>query len=103
MIKVTVYYPNGKNAKFDIEYYCNTHMPLVRRLVGSALKEVSVDKGISGEEPGSAPPYIAMGHLTFESIESFQSSFGPHMQEISEDIPKYTNVEPKIQISEVKL
>jgi uncharacterized protein (TIGR02118 family) len=92
MIKVSVFYPNRKNAKFDMEYYCNSHMPLVRRLVGSALKEVSVDQGISDEEPGSAPPYVAMGHLIFDSVESFQTSFGPH-----------TNVEPTIQISEVKL
>jgi uncharacterized protein (TIGR02118 family) len=55
MIKVSVFYPNGKNAKFDIEYYCNAHMPLVRRMVGSSLKDVSVDQCISGENPGSAP------------------------------------------------
>ena len=103
MIKVSVLYPNGKNAKFDMAYYCNTHMPLVRRLVGSALKGIAVDQGISGEEPGSAAPYVAIGHLMFDSIESFQTSFGPQMQEISEDIPRYTNVEPTIQISEVKL
>lgn len=61
MIKVSALYPNGKNAKFDMEYRSNTHMPLVRRILGSALRGVSVDEGLSGEEPGSAPPYIAEG------------------------------------------
>jgi uncharacterized protein (TIGR02118 family) len=75
----------------------------VRRLLGSALKGASVDAGVSGEEVGSQPPYIAMGHLLFDSVQSFQTSFGTHVDEIASDIPKYTNVKPTIQISEVKL
>jgi uncharacterized protein (TIGR02118 family) len=103
MIKVSVFYPNRKNAEFNMDYYCNTHMPLVRRLLGSSLQGVSVDSGISGEEPGSAAPYVAIGHLLFNSVESFRSSFAPYAQEISDDVPKYTNVEPTIQVNEVKL
>lgn len=49
------------------------------------------------------PPYVALGHLLFDSVEAFQTSFGPHVQEIMADIPNYTNTEPTIQISEVKL
>ena len=103
MVKVSVFYPNRKDARFDIEYYCNRHMPLVQRLVGAALKGVNVEHGVCGEEPGSPPTYVALGHLLFDSVEAFQASFGPHVQEIMADIPKYTNVEPTIQISEVKL
>jgi uncharacterized protein (TIGR02118 family) len=44
-----------------------------------------------------------MCHLLFDSVGAFQTSFGPHAQAIMDDIPKYTNVEPTIQISEVKL
>jgi uncharacterized protein (TIGR02118 family) len=103
MVKVSVFYPNKKGTHFDIEYYCNRHMPLVKRLVGPALKGVAVEQGISGEQPGSPPTYVALGHLLFDSVEAFQASFGPHVQEIMADIPKYTNAEPTIQISEVKL
>jgi uncharacterized protein (TIGR02118 family) len=78
-------------------------MPLVRKLLGGALKGVSVDEGISGEEPGSPAPYLAIGHLTFDSVQAFQASFGPHAQAIMNDVPNYTNSEPMIQISEVKL
>ena len=60
-------------------------------------------QGISGEEPGSPAPYVATGHLLFDSVEAFQTSFGPHAQAIMNDIPKYTNSEPTIQISMVKL
>lgn len=33
MVKVSVFYPNRKDARFDIDYYCNRHMPLVQQLV----------------------------------------------------------------------
>ena len=103
MVKVSVFYPNRKDANFDMEYYCKRHIPMVQRLLGSALKGASVDEGVSGEEPGSPAPYVAMGHLLFESVQAFQMSFSPHVQVIMEDIPKYTNVEPTIQISEVRI
>jgi uncharacterized protein (TIGR02118 family) len=103
MVKVSVFYPNRKGTRFDIEYYCERHIPLVQRLVGAALKGVSVEHGICGDQPGAPPTYVAMGHLLFDSVDAFQTSFGPHLQEIMADIPKYTNVEPTIQISEVKL
>ena len=103
MIKVSVLYPNGAGTKFDMTYYLNQHIPMLHRLLGSALKEVSVEHGISGGQPGSAAPYIAIGHLLFDSVQSFQTSFAPHAQEITEDIPKYTDSQPLIQIGEVKL
>ena len=78
MIKVSVLYANGKDTKFDMEYYCNRHIPMVWQLLGSALKGASVDQGVSGEEPGSPAPYVAMGHLLFDSVEAFQTGFGPH-------------------------
>jgi len=31
MVKVSVFYPNCKGTRFDIEYYCNRHIPLVQR------------------------------------------------------------------------
>jgi uncharacterized protein (TIGR02118 family) len=76
---------------------------MVQQLLGSALKGASVDQGLSGEEPGSPAPYPAMGHLLFDSVQAVQRSFDPHAQAIMGDIPKYTNSEPTIRISEVRL
>lgn len=70
MVKVSVLYPNGAGTKFDMTYYLNQHIPMVRRLLGSALKGVTVEHGISGEEPGSLAPYIATGHLLFDSVQT---------------------------------
>jgi uncharacterized protein (TIGR02118 family) len=76
---------------------------LVRRLLSPALKGVAVEEGVAGQAPGSPPPYLAMGHLLFRSVEEFQKAFGLHAQTIMSDIPNYTNTQPIIQISEVKL
>jgi uncharacterized protein (TIGR02118 family) len=102
MIKVSVMYPNNEGSKFDMTYYCETHMPLVRQKLGAALKGVAVEQGIAGEEPGSPAPYIALGHLLFESLEAFRTSFVFHAEAFEADIPNYTNTQPTIQISEVK-
>jgi len=103
MIKVSVFYPNEKGKKFDMEYYCNKHMPMVQQKLGNALKSRAVEQGLGGGEPGSRPIYIAMGHLYFDSVEAFQSAFGPHAQSIMGDVPNYTDIQPAIQISEVKI
>jgi len=76
-------------------YYLNRHIPMVRQLLGSSLKGVSVERGIFGARPRRISLW---GTLLFESVEDFQASFGPHAQPIVEDVPKYTNSEPLIQI-----
>ncbi|AWB57238.1 MULTISPECIES: EthD family reductase [unclassified Colwellia] len=103
MIKVSVMYPNSPSVKFDIEYYCNTHIPLVIELLGDALKVSAVDYGLAGGAPGELPAFIAMGHLTFNSVEEFQEAFGPNADAILADLANFTNVQPTIQISEIRI
>lgn len=103
MIKVSVFYPNTENCKFDIAYYCNQHMPMVKDRLGAACQGLAVDHGLSGGAPGSRPTYVAAGHLFFESVEAFQAAFGPHAEEILADIPNYTNVQPVIEINQIMI
>ena len=103
MIKVSVFYPDRVGSKFDMDYYCNNHMPMVQQKLGAACKEVAVEHGLSGATPGSRPAYVAMGHLYFDSAEAFQAAFGPHAPAIMADIPNYTDIEPVFQVSEVKV
>ncbi len=103
MIKVSVLYPNTEGASFDMSYYCDTHIPMVRQKLGEACKGIAVEEGLGGGEPGSQATYVAMGHLYFETLEAFQTSFGPHADAIMGDIPNYTQIEPTVQISEVRI
>jgi uncharacterized protein (TIGR02118 family) len=103
MIKVSVFYPNNEGSKFDMNYYCNSHIPMVRQKLGEACKGAAVEQGITGATPGSRPGFIAMGHIYFDSVEAFQTAFGPHAEAIMADIPNYTDIQPTLQISEVKI
>lgn len=103
MIKVSVMYPNSDDATFDFDYYCDTHVPLVHQQLGDALKSLAVDSGLAGGAPGDAATYIAMAHLTFDSVEAFQGAFGPAADTLLSDIPNFTNMQPTIQISQIIL
>lgn len=102
MIRVSILYPNTEGSRFDINYYLNAHLALIGERVGAALKGGGADYGISGALPDSPPPFHAVGHFLFDSLESFYESFMPHIAEFQGDIPNYTDVMPIIQISEVK-
>jgi len=103
MIKVSVMYPNASDARFDMTYYLDRHMPMVRDLMGDVLKGINVEQGLAGGQPGAPAPYVALGHLFFESVDAFQAAFAEHSGAIVADIPNYTNTQPAIQISQVKL
>ncbi len=103
MIKVSVMYPNGAGATFDIAYYVNSHMPMVGRLLAGALKGMAIDEGLGGAAPGSPAPFLGMCHLLFDSVEDFSAGFAQHGAAIQADIPNYTNTQPIIQISAVKM
>lgn len=103
MIKVSVFYPNSAGKRFDMDYYCNKHMPLAQRLLGAACKGVAVEQGLAGGEPGAPAAYIALGHLLFDSLETFQAAFGAAAEGLIADMPNYTDIQPTMQINEVKL
>jgi uncharacterized protein (TIGR02118 family) len=103
MIKVSVMYPNQPGNHFDITYYCEKHIPLVHQLVGPALRQSAVDEGLSGMMPNTPAPFLAIGHLYFDSVAAFQENFGPVLPQIVADLARFTNSQPTVQISEVKL
>ena len=103
MIKVTILYPNAPDARFDMKYYVTHHMPMVRDKCAPECRSIAAESGLAGGEPGSQALYIAVGHLTFDSMAAFQKSFGPNAAEILADIPNYTNTKPILQIGEITL
>jgi uncharacterized protein (TIGR02118 family) len=103
MIKVSVFYPNGEGKNFNMDYYCNEHMHMVKQKLGAKLKGVAADKGVSGPQAGGGPSYLAVGHLYFDSVEDFQAVFAPHVAAFTADLPNFTNSAPEVHIFEVGL
>ena len=103
MIKVSVFYPHSGGSKFDMAYYVEKHMPMVRQKLGAACKGLAVEHGVGGATPGTPPTYVAMGHVLFDSVEAFRAAWAPHAEAILADIPNYTKIQPFFQVSEVKM
>jgi uncharacterized protein (TIGR02118 family) len=103
MITVNVLYRHSDSATFNMNYYLDTHIPLIRRLLGAALKGVLVQQGTGGGAPGTPPEYGVITVLSFESLEAFQAVFPPHAPAVMADLANFTNVQPTIQFSNVRL
>ena len=101
MVKISVLYPNTPGSRFDVEYYLNTHMPMSARLLGPAIKAITVEIGVPG--PQGPPPFAAICAFTCETVADFTQAFTPVAGELQGDIPKYTDIEPVIQISEIRI
>lgn len=103
MIEVSVFYPNRPDAKFDMEYYTQRHVPLVLERCGPDVEPGGIERALAGGAFGLEAPYCAAGHLIFESREGMERSLGRHMPELLADVPNFTNIQPVVQISEVVL
>jgi uncharacterized protein (TIGR02118 family) len=103
MIRVNIFYPKNEGGRFDLDYYLHTHMPMAIEKLSSSLKGVSVEHGVSGVQPGTKPAYVVMCNYTFDSAEAFLAAFIPHAQVLQGDMPNYTEIEPVMQFSEIKI
>ncbi len=103
MVKVSVLYPYKEGGSFNMDYYLKSHIPMVQKNLGPACKQVTVEEGVSGTDPGTKPAFAVTAHMLFDSADAFRSAFGPHAAQILADIPNYTSLEPVVQISDVKM
>ncbi|MBS1506522.1 MAG: EthD family reductase [Bacteroidetes bacterium] len=102
MIKVSILYPGGEGKTFDMEYYEKNHMPMMAGLLGKNLKFYEIDKGIAGRTPADKVPFVAVGYFYCYDVAEYNKVIGQHINEILADIKKYTNIQPTIQISEIR-
>lgn len=103
MIRVTFFYPNKPGSRFDADYYIDVHMPLAIGLLGPALKGVSAEIGVSSAMPDQPPPNAAIATFNFESLQAFMAAVMPHYAELQADIPNYTDIEPVVQIGDLRI
>jgi uncharacterized protein (TIGR02118 family) len=101
MISLTVLYPKTADSHFDLDYYLNTHTPLVKeRLTAGGLTSVDLRQGLAGGAPDSPATYAMICNLNFSTIEELQNALATHGPELTGDIPNFTNVQPTMQISQ---
>jgi uncharacterized protein (TIGR02118 family) len=104
MIRVNVLYPAREGAHFDFGYYLERHVPMVRdRMQEFGLTGITVDRGLAGLTPETPASYVCIASMTFASTQSVQEGLALHGAEIMGDIPNYTDIQPVIQVAEVRL
>jgi uncharacterized protein (TIGR02118 family) len=101
MIRVSALYPASEGARFDADYWTDKHMPLVASELGDALTKWEADICLDGGDGAGTPPYVAVAHMFFDSVESFQGAFAEKAGAIMGDLPNYTDINPQLLISEV--
>lgn len=102
LFKVAILYPNGDGKNFDIDYYERKHMPMVAGFLGKNLQFYEIDKGIAGRTPADKVPFLAIGYFYIKDITEYNKAVGQNRETIINDFKNYTNIQPIIQISEVK-
>jgi len=103
LITVTILYPTTANSHFDSDYYINKHMPLTIKLLAPALQRVTVEIGTFGATPDQAPPFAAICTFTCASVDAFTQALLPVARVLQSDIANYTNIEPVIQFSDLRI
>lgn len=102
LFKVTILYPNGDDKTFDMDYYEKKHMPMVAGFIGKNLKFYEIDKGISGRTATDKVPFLAIGYFYITDVAEYNKAIAQNRDAIISDFKNYTNVQPVIQISEIK-
>jgi uncharacterized protein (TIGR02118 family) len=102
MFKVAILYPNGEEKNFDMEYYEKKHMPMVAGFLGKNLKFYEIDKGIAGRTPNDKVPFVAIGYFYISDVAEYNKAIAQNRDAVMSDFKNYTNIQPVVQISEIK-
>jgi uncharacterized protein (TIGR02118 family) len=99
MVRVSILYPNKPGSHFDADYYINVHMPMAGKLLGPAIKGMTAEIGVASGNSGEEAPFAAIAGFVCESADAFNQAFGPVADQLQNDIPRYTDIEPIVQFS----
>ena len=102
MIKVTVFYGNEEGKSFNMDYYVNTHMPLVQeRLTPFGMRYYNVEQGISDTDPTRLPCTSPSATCCSTTLTASTRASRPTAANWSGDVKNFTDIEPKFLISEL--
>lgn len=88
---LTVLFPSGDDAKFDIDYYVNHHIPFVLGLYGTSIRNYEVFQGQPGPN-GDPPPFLAMANIWIADEKGFMEASRKHAKDFQPDVKNFTNI-----------
>jgi uncharacterized protein (TIGR02118 family) len=95
VMSLNVIYPNHEGARFDVDYYRNTHIP-------QAMKVMKADKVVLIEglpSKGAPPPFAMICHFEFATAEALAASgTAPGIEDVRADVAKFTDIKPVIMV-----
>lgn len=101
MISVLVLYPNAPGSRFDVDYYLNRHLKLVReRLEPMGLRSMTIITEAAMNADAEPQAYRLIADLRFDTMEATRRALAAHGPETQADIPNFTDVTPVIMIGE---
>lgn len=102
MFKVSILYQNGEDKTFDMDYYEKKHMPMVAGFLGKNLQFYGIDQGIAGRTPNDKAPFVTIGYFYINNVADYNKAIAQNIDAIVNDFKNYTNIQPIVQISEIK-
>jgi uncharacterized protein (TIGR02118 family) len=103
MISVLVFYPNAPGSRFDMDYYVNRHLRLVReRLEPMGMRSMTYIEEAALDPSAGPQPYRLVADLRFDDMEAARHALAAHGAETQADIANFTDVAPVILIGEAR-
>ena len=100
MFCASVAYPIKEGGRFDFRYFAAKHAPMFARLLGTNCERFEVHRPLV--QPGApAPQFVGLAFFWVRSGEQFGAALQEHGSAIYGDIPRFTDIEPVRQWSEV--
>ena len=97
-MNISVIYPAREGARFDFDYYRDSHTPQVLEAWGHPSHEVV--RGMPGPD-GSAPPFALIATFRFPSQAALmQALSSPGTPELTKDVANFTDITPQMLFSE---
>lgn len=105
MPSISFLFPNKHGARFDMDYYLGTHMPLAIHLMSRQIgfRTVVVERGIKAMGADADVTYLALCHFTFDSVEDFNFAYAVHADRLRADMRNCTDIQPTVQVNEVEI
>ena len=95
---VSVIYPNHDGAKFDADYYANTHAKLVDDVWSPA--KASFVRGTAAPGGGAAP-FAMIAHFEFADAAALGAAMAnPRLPELTADVVNFTDIQPVLMVGE---